>query len=661
MALVQMTATLTAPVSQTVEALVERLAAQSGCPGKPSQLAPGTCLITQYHPAKEFFLLSRGQVEFHLQQEGLSALPVGRACAHGMPVGWSGLRPPLRYPVTVTAVTETAGHRWPLAVLRQALERDPLQSQWLLAHCLTHARRLLDQTRYLLCETAGHGRLANRAAPLREITEPSGRFHALSLLQRAAFFEGFSTEELQRLVKQARPLHYRRGETLLEEGAAGPGLLLLATGQVSLHRADRATRQTLLRSLSLPGQVVAWSGITADSRNDVTVIATKPSQLCLIPADEIAALCKDNAALQSKLLGRLLWLVGNHLRSARAMLLSRQETREVFAVRNLIEQSSPELRVTSPLHKVPHLLEERLTLGDAFSHLEKLQTAGEGIEPRLANLCLDLLHDTHAEWEFFLGLQHIYDAVVNAPPDRTPEQLRAVCAETFTKLFHGTPHLISGTENLPDEPGHIVIMNHLSNHPFNTLPNGFQLTLDSHFVASMVLHRRYGDPGVRVVRYGSGAEYGHQRYYDRLGHIHVYTADSGIIDEERLQASRADFFEQAAEVIRSGKNLVICPEGSSGPTITSPGVFKSGAFSLASRITPEPMIIPIVVANFDRQPTESPFAVSVLKPFRTSVEFDSGDQTARIAFLEHLRVRFARQRRMLVRLSEQSSVGSREP
>ncbi len=632
--------------------LFSRMAALTGAVGEPVHFTPGENLIEQYHPAEDFLLLRDGRVAFQMHRDGEARLPVGEADATGLPVGWSGLRPPLRYPTTVTAVADVTAHRWPLHTIQQALDSHPEKSLWLLEHCLTHARRLLDQTRHLVCETTGHGRPGSAAAPPREVIEPTGRFHPLSLLQRAAFFEGLAATELRRLAKCARLLQYRRGETLLEEGVPGPGLLLLMTGQVSLHRQDRSKKQILLRSLSLCGQVTAWTGITGSPENDVTAIATKPSQLYLLPQSEIAALLNDDPALHTRILRRLLWLVGNHLRSARAMLLSRQETREIPAVRNLIEQSSPELRVTSTLHKVPHLLEDRLTLGDAFAYLERLQADGEGIETRLANLCLDLLHDTRREWDFFSGLQRIYDSVVNAPPDRTPKQLRILCAEAFAGLFHNMPQFIGGMENLPKKPGHIIIMNHLSNHPANTLPNGFQMTLDSHFVASMVLHRRYGDPGVRVVRYGSGAEHGHQRYYERLGHLHVYTADSGIVDAERIQTSRSSFFDHAADVIRSGINLVICPEGSSGPTGTSPRRFKTGAFSLAASLQPEPLIVPIAVANFDHPLGSQPFAVAVQPPFRLSARLaDTGDTEAMTHFLDELQRHFRQQVRRITNMA----------
>ena len=141
-------------------------------------------------------------------------------------------------------------------------------------------------------------------------------------------------------------------------------------------------------------------------------------------------------------------------------------------------------------------------------------------------------------------------------------------------------YVVEGEEHLPSAPGQIFIFNHLKNHEHNTLPNNFQLTLDSHFVSAMILDRRYGDGGIRVVRHSRGSEYGHQAYYDRLGHIAVYTHESDRIEEtpEERRSRQDEFFETAGRCLKAGTNLILSPEGTSYWTEDSPGPFKPGAF-----------------------------------------------------------------------------------
>ena len=80
------------------------------------------------------------------------------------------------------------------------------------------------------------------------------------------------------------------------------------------------------------------------------------------------------------------------------------------------------------------------------------------------------------------------------------------------ELFRHVDFHIEGWENLPNESGHIFIYNHLINHESYTLPNDFQITLDSHFLSAMILDVKYDDPGIRIVRIPDDGEYGHQNY-----------------------------------------------------------------------------------------------------------------------------------------------------
>ena len=318
---------------------------------------------------------------------------------------------------------------------------------------------------------------------------------------------------------------------------------------------------------------------------------------------------------------RILWVLGNRLREARIRLVASRYEKEALAIRALLEQSASQLSVKSPLHKLPIYLESRLTLSDAFQTLELLRKHGDPLEASLARLCLEILENVRKELKVYRRLQQIYETVSEAPADATPEEVRGRCCVEFRRLFKHVDHIIEGEENLPPEAGQIFIMNHLTNHPDNTLPNDFQLTLDTHFVSCMVLSRKYGEPPIRVVRKSHPNEYGHQKYFDRLGYIYVYAKH--VDEDERnpkllAEHRRREFFETAARCLRDGKNLVICPEGTCTMTERSPLPLKAGVFRLAAFVEPEPLIVPVVVANFDRKLTRTTLVARVHEPFRLS-------------------------------------------
>ena len=215
--------------------------------------------------------------------------------------------------------------------------------------------------------------------------------------------------------------------------------------------------------------------------------------------------------------------------------------------------------------------------------------------------------------------------------------------EAFTGLFSRLSYRIRGEELLPERPGNIVIMNHLENHMDTVLPNEFRLTLDSHFVSSMVLYRHYGVAPVRVVRKPEMGWFGYQQYFDRLDYLYVYPGevDQEDQDQELTRAKRNQrFIEQASAHLRAGRNLLIAPEGRCSYTEASPGPFKAGAFRLAATIDPEPLIVPVAVANFDKRLTRTTTAAIVFPPFRLSEQLTGSGDAALFAFVDQLQVRY---------------------
>src|SRR3712207_2252818 len=94
---------------------------------------------------------------------------------------------------------------------------------------------------------------------------------------------------------------------------------------------------------------------------------------------------------------RVLWLIGNHLRMTRTRLVAARYGNVPQTVRALLDQNAATLSVTSPLHKIPHYLENRLTLDDAQRTLEILKTGGDEVERELATQIADLLDEVWRE------------------------------------------------------------------------------------------------------------------------------------------------------------------------------------------------------------------------------------------------------------------------
>jgi CRP-like cAMP-binding protein len=452
------------------------------------------------------------------------------------------------------------------------------------------------------------------------------------VLAGAPFFEQFPPEEIVQLATWAKFVRYEGGAQIFAEGEPSTRFWVLVSGAVDLSH-----RTTRLHAINHSGYPLGWSSLVEPYAYRATATARGRTTLLVLPRDELERYASKKPRFGVALMRGVIGLIGDRTQTTRLRLIARRYDDEATAIRHLVHDNDDALPLSSPLHKIAHFLEYRPTIDDAFHTLEVLRRRGDPTERRVAELCLDVLGNVRRELDFYRRLQTIYSTVAEAPPEMDPESVRRRSLEGFRELFADTRYRIAGRDLLPAGRGQIFIMNHLVNHPDNLLPNDFILTLDTHFVASMILLEEYGEAPIRVVRKCQPDEYGHQKFYDRLGYIYTY---SGYVDADPAGAAttsedrRRFFFESAIGRLARGQNILICPEGTSAPTEQSPVRFRPGAFELAMQMSPEPLIVPIAVANFDRRLTRTTTAAVVHPPFRLSAcVADPTDHQALLKFL----------------------------
>lgn len=609
------------------------------------EIARNGWVTRQFWHADEFFVLLEGEVEFSIHLEDIGEeVAVGRSGLTWTPMGWSGLRAPHRYATTITCLQSSVFYVWKRETVESFLLSEPKFGAHFLYIALQASAHLLGQTLALI-KLNQWDLLTLPSEPTTDIPPPIklSDDELESFLLRSPFFEVFPPLLMKRLALVGEVIEVEAGQRIFHQGETASELVLLYEGRFELfYEAPLAMirsedkNQVFFRSLTNPGQVIGWASALGGCHGS-TAVAVRRSRVCRFSQQELNRLTDEDPDFGLHMAKRLLWLLSNHLRTARVRLVSQGSDREVVAIRNLIDQSSPQLSVNSNIHKVPLLLNDRLTLEDGLRCLEKLLEEGSSLERSLASLCLDLLREVRKESEVFNGLREAYETVVTAPPELSHFQVRERCNQAFRKTFEICDYRILGQENLPEHSGHIFILNHLDNHPFNTLPNNFQLTLDCHFICSMILSIKYDSTSIRVVRRSRGDEYGHQDYYDRLGHIYVQANESEpSANKSEQQENRQAFFDIAAEHLSAGRNLIICPEETSCRTADSPGQFKPGAFRLAASLSPEPFIVPLVVANFDRRLNRTTLIASVQRPFRVTERMQPGNREQMAKFLADL-------------------------
>lgn len=188
------------------------------------------------------------------------------------------------------------------------------------------------------------------------------------------------------------------------------------------------------------------------------------------------------------------------------------------------------------------------------------------------------------------------------------------------KLFSIKEFDLRGTENLPSESGIIFLYNHISNNPNYSLKDNFQITLDSHFISSMISQNYYQKPGVRVIRYSLDDEKTHYDYYNLFNYIRVYAKNfiPNNVKQRDLDDSKNEFYKSCRTALLKKENLIINPEGKSSSTENSPSDFKVGVFKMIIKSRLNPLIVPLVMVNFDYLHSETTYRCEIKKPFRLS-------------------------------------------
>ena len=159
----------------------------------------------------------------------------------------------------------------------------------------------------------------------------------------------------------------------------------------------------------------------------------------------------------------------------------------------------------------------------------------------------------------------------------------------------------------------LLKLSHLSNTTLYKL---------SHFISAKILFPKYGDGGQRIARQSRNTEFMRYNYYENLDYIFVHTPESDYLKEtsKEKKKRKEKLFVETQDIFNQNRPLVIAPEGTNqsedNKTPNSPGEFKPGAFLLANKLDPEPLLVPIALANFDYSISKTIYAAVIKEPIK---------------------------------------------
>jgi CRP-like cAMP-binding protein/1-acyl-sn-glycerol-3-phosphate acyltransferase len=609
-------------------------------------LSAGDTLFEQHHPAKSFYLLVSGAaIQLTKSASGTEMAQVGTIDWAYAALGWSGFLPPHRYGSTVVARESLQVLTWTYDALSGFFYGDPGLSVRFLETVLSSVSRQFRQLRSLRIDAATILAEPPQAEPPADPRPVVGR--ADSAMRRSAFFAAFDEAAIDAFAMGAVLESWQPGSIMARQDDPSDGLLLLASGRCNSFFEHDSAGQELVpfrRFHHRYGIVAGIPGAAGRYVAEASVIAESHCWTYRLPRALIDEIVSDDPefgrAFQQRLLVRFAGLLG-------ALQVARQQSepeRDVIA--NTLAVNRARLPVTSELYKVPHLLAHRLTLGNALAVLKKVAETGRYHERMLAASCRVLLSDLAAENAFYQEILEACESVSSSDESTPAYEVRENCDRAIDEAFRYLDCRVSGLEKLPAAGGNIFILNHLACPEYYKLPNHFHFSFDTAFV-SRIVWRHYGQSAIRVVRESPDAEFGHNLFYRRLGHITVPTIESGMegSSEEQFRAMRRAageaFTRRGREALESGMNLVICPEGQSQPPELSPSRFHTGAFRLA--LEAGAPVVPVALAGFHRRFKDGPLVGIVGSPVDVGQFMKARSLDSVRSFADALRSEFAEQ------------------
>jgi CRP-like cAMP-binding protein len=266
-------------------------------------------------------------------------------------------------------------------------------------------------------------------------------------------------EHLEHFAAHARRETFEPGEAVIRQGDPATAFYVLARGKIELSFARAGAARsapdeetgpeteghTLPHIVGHRGYPVGWASLVEPHRYRATAVALEHTEMLVLERDLFEAYARERPDFGLAFMRRVLWLIGNHLRMTRTRLVAARYATVPQTVRALLDQNAATLSVASPIHKISHYLENRLTLDDAHRTLETLKEtatrSSASWPPRYRPSGRGLAGGADlppAAGDLRPGGRRA--------PAMSPEELRRRSCEKFAELFEAPPTSSAGRE-----------------------------------------------------------------------------------------------------------------------------------------------------------------------------------------------------------------------
>ena len=574
-------------------------------------------LIAEQHGiANKLFILVKGEAEF-TKDHNNQLYKLATLKGSGIPLGVSGLNPPSRYMADIYVKANSEYIEIDINKLKDLENIDPSYASFFYSYLVLQSMKLIWSSRNMEdCYKEEKIRLSTGVKTGGEIVNTKR-------IKDTAFLAFLNEEDLKKLLDYSSIKLFSANEYITAEGQLSDGINILLKGKVDATFTSIKDKkfEKNTRTIARSGVALSLSSGIHETKSPYTIKATRDTTIIKFSNEFIDNLISKDPDLALKFLKRELWQLGKYIQSSSGLTTyPAKDEAELFNF--LLSDNSSRIPVNSKLYNIPHLLKNHLTHSLAFDIIYEVVVTGNENEKSIASLMIDAMSGLERKNRFFNQLTKIYNRVATSQNEFNKETLQKLTNADFIKAFDQVPYVIKGMENLPDEPTNIFFYNHLASIDENTLANGHSFSIDSHFISAKILFPKYGDGGQRIARYSRNTEFWRYNYYENLDYIFVHTPESDKLEEndKEKKKRKEKLFVETQNIFDQKRPLVIAPEGTSETddniTINSPGPFKPGAFLIASELEPEPLLVPIALANFDYSISNAIYCAVIKKPIK---------------------------------------------
>jgi len=136
---------------------------------------------------------------------------------------------------------------------------------------------------------------------------------SISELKKQILFEDISDAELEKLAKIIKEVSLKRGEFLFKEGEDTKGIYMIRSGKIEINKVTPDSwKQTL--AILTQEHFFGELSIIEHRRHEANAVAIENTELLKFPKEEFEKLEKDDIAITSQILKKLVLVLSKNLR-----------------------------------------------------------------------------------------------------------------------------------------------------------------------------------------------------------------------------------------------------------------------------------------------------------------------------------------------------------